>query len=101
MFNEMWTRIRIASKKERISYQSLASSIFRGFINEKQFCNIDFARQYWNNQIKDLNRCIQEEIGIYHQINYRIYRSWEDLEEYHINSINSLKKHIQNHEYQL
>lgn len=94
MFNEIWTKIRLASTCEHISYSSIASSIFRGFINEKQFSNIAFARQYWNNQISDLNRCIQEDIGIQHQINYRIYRSWEDLEDYHINGINTLKNNI-------
>ena len=94
MFNELWAKIRLASTEEHISYNSITSSIFRGFINEKHFSNIAFARQYWNNQILDLNRCIQEDVGIQHQINYRIYRSWEDLEDYHINGINALKNNI-------
>lgn len=94
MFNELWAKIRLASTEEHIFYNSITSSIFRGFINEKHFSNIAFARQYWNNQILDLNRCIQEEVGIQHQINYRIYRSWEDLEDYHINGINALKNNI-------
>ena len=94
MFNELWAKIRLASTEEYISYNSITSSIFRGFINEKHFSNIAFARQYWNNQILDLNRCIQEDVGIRHQINYRIYRSWEDLEDYHINGINTLKNII-------
>lgn len=94
MFNELWAKIRLASTEEHISYHSITSSIFRGFINEKHFSNIAFARQYWNNQILDLNRCIQEDVGIRHQINYRIYRSWEDLEDYHINGINTLKNII-------
>lgn len=94
MFNELWAKIRLASTEEHISYNSITSSVFRGFINEKHFSNIAFARQYWNNQILDLNRCIQEDVGIRHQINYRIYRSWEDLEDYHINGINTLKNII-------
>lgn len=94
MFNELWAKIRLASTEEHISYKSITSSVFRGFINEKHFSNIAFARQYWNNQILDLNRCIQEDVGIRHQINYRIYRSWEDLEDYHINGINTLKNII-------
>lgn len=94
MFNELWAKIRLASTEEHIFYNSITSSIFRGFINEKHFSNIAFARQYWNNQILDLNRCIQEDVGIQHQINYRIYRSWEDLEDYHINGINALKNNI-------
>lgn len=96
-FNDIWGKIRIASMDEHISYQSITSSIFRGFINEKQFSNIAFARQYWNEQITDLNRSIQEEIGIYHQINYRIYRSWEDLEDYHMNGVNKLRNNILNY----
>lgn len=97
LFNEIWNKIRTASMTEHIQYKPIASSVFRGFINEKQFCDIDFARQYWNNQIADLNRCIQEEIKIYHSVNYRIYRSWEDLEFYHINGINILKKQLENY----
>lgn len=99
-FNDIWGKIRIASMEEHISYNRIASSIFRGFINEKQFSNINFARQYWNEQITELNRCIQEKIGIYHPVNYRIYRSWEDLEDYHMSGINKLKN-ILNYGYQL
>lgn len=95
-FNDMWAKIREASMNEHIAYNHIASAVFRGFINEKHFSSIDFARQYWNSQIEDMNRCIQEEIGIYHPVNYRIYRSWEDLETYHINGINILRKNILN-----
>lgn len=95
LFYELWEKIRIASINEHIPrYPSIASSVFRGFINEKDFSSIDFARQHWNNKISDLNRCINEDINIYHTINYRIYRSWEDLEEYHIKGINTLRRNI-------
>ena len=95
LFYELWEKIRTASANEHIPrYTSIASSIFRGFINEKDFSSIDFARQFWNNKIADLNRCINEDVNIYHTINYRIYRSWEDLEDYHIKGINTLKSII-------
>ena len=95
LFYELWGKIRTASANEHIPhYTNIASSVFRGFINEKDFIGIDLARQYWNSKIADLNRCINEDVNIYHTINYRIYRSWEDLEDYHIKGINTLKSKI-------
>lgn len=95
LFYEIWEKIRLASMNEYIPYYNdITSSVFRGFINEKHFTNIDLARQHWGNATEGLNRCISEEIKIYHPINYRIYRSWEDLEEYHLKGINLLKKQV-------
>ena len=37
---------------------------------------------------------IQNKLSIYNSINYRIYRSWEDLESYHINGLRKLKDGI-------
>lgn len=50
----------------------------------------------WNEQIDKANKEIQKKLSIYHPVNYRIYRSWEDLELYHINGLRKLKKTVIN-----
>ncbi|MCD8177669.1 MAG: hypothetical protein LUE98_09655, partial [Tannerellaceae bacterium] len=77
--------------------------IFRGFLNEYKFRNIDQVRPMWNHIIDDINKEIQELRLIYHSINYRVYRSWEDLEAYHISGLKKLKQQIivNSHEFNL
>ncbi|MDR0751259.1 MAG: hypothetical protein LBF12_01535 [Christensenellaceae bacterium] len=96
LFNQLWDTIRHGyyKIKDRVYYARITSSIFRGFINEKDFINIDELRPQWNSRIDRINKDIQKKIAILHPINYRIYRSWEDLEDYHILGIQKLKKSI-------
>lgn len=95
LFEYMWEKIRIEYNVNYISrYKTIASSIFRGFINENNFREIDGIRPFWNNQIDLANKEIQDKLSVYHAINYRIYRSWEDLEAYHINGLKKLKQEI-------
>lgn len=95
LFNEMWTKIRNEySAKYSSDYQYVASSVFRGFLNEKNFKNIDEIRPEWNRCIDLVNKEISTQLSILHQVNYRIYRSWEDLEMYHINGLRKLKSLI-------
>lgn len=95
LFEYMWEKIRIEYNQNYISqYKTIASSIFRGFINENNFRGIDGVRPFWNDQIDKANKEIQEKLSVYHSINYRIYRSWEDLEVYHMNGLRKLKQEI-------
>lgn len=92
LFEYLWSQIRVEQRITYIAqYNSIASSIFRGFINEKDFKFIDKIRADWNTKIDVINKDIQRHLSIYHTINYRIYRSWEDLEDYHICGIQKLK----------
>ena len=95
LFDHLWNKIRAEySIKYLCHYNQITSSIFRGFINEHNFKNIDEIRPDWNNQIDEVNKSLQKHLSIYHSINYRIYRSWEDLEAYHILGIRKLKEKI-------
>lgn len=95
LFEFIWEKIKIEySIRYTRQYNQIASSIFRGFINERNFIGIDDVRAIWNKKIDNANKEIQKKLSIYHQVNYRIYRSWEDLELYHINGIRKLKKDI-------
>jgi len=91
-FDYLWEEIRKEySIKYISSYSTITSSIFRGFINEKNFKNINEIRSIWNKKIDNANRKISSNLSIYHQVNYRIYRSWEDLEDYHLSSLRKIK----------
>jgi hypothetical protein len=95
LFDHLWGKIRTEySIKYIYQYDQITSSIFRGFINEHNFKNIDEVRPDWNTKIDDANKSLQKYLSIYHPINYRIYRSWEDLEAYHILGIKKLKGKI-------
>ena len=92
LFCNIWDEIRRASQNAFIPYYGeISNSIFKGYINEKKFCEIDSARTYWNQTIDKANKEIGENLRIYNTINYRIYRSWEDLEEYHLKGMSRLK----------
>ncbi len=95
LFECMWEKIRIEYNQNYISrYTTIASSVFRGFINENNFRGVDAVRPFWNKQIDEANKEIQNKLSVYHTINYRIYRSWEDLEAYHINGLRKLKQEV-------
>ncbi|KAA6325568.1 hypothetical protein EZS27_025233 [termite gut metagenome] len=92
LFDHLWEKIRTeCSIKYIYQYEKITSSIFRGFINEHNFKNIDEIRPEWNARIDNTNKSLQKHLSIYHHVNYRIYRSWEDLEAYHILGIRKLK----------
>jgi hypothetical protein len=95
LFDYLWEKIRIEYSIKYIDqYEQITSSIFRGFINERNFKNISEVRPDWNARIDSANKSLQRHLSIYHPVNYRIYRSWEDLEAYHILGIKKLKEKI-------
>lgn len=95
LFEFIWEKLRDEYSIKYIhNYNTIASSIYRGFINEKNFISIDEVRPIWNDKINNANKEIQNKLSIYNSINYRIYRSWEDLESYHINGLRKLKDGI-------
>ncbi|MBW0257409.1 MULTISPECIES: hypothetical protein [Bacillus] len=75
-------------------YKEISSGIFNGFISKNTLENIPSIRKVWNERIRATKRELKEKAKFRHPINFRIYRSWEDLEEYHVKGINKLKKAI-------
>ncbi len=68
-------------------YQQLTNSVFRGYIDEKFLSGIDDIRTVWQDMKAPTNKSLQDKLSVIHPINYRIYRSWEDLEEYQLSGI--------------
>lgn len=69
----------------------MTASIFRGYINDKVLIEIPSIRTEWLAVVAPINKLLQDELMIVHPITYRIYRSWEDLEEYQIIGIEKTK----------
>ena len=71
-----------------------AKAVFRGFIGSQSLLNQSELRKIWDDDTRGINKEIQDKVGIVHPVTYRIYRSWEDLEEYQIYSIKKARKEL-------
>lgn len=93
LYQHYWNKMRQTEKIQyKRFYQQLTASIFRGYINDKVLMEIPLIRAEWLSVVSPINRLLQDELKIVHPITYRIYRSWEDLEEYQIIGIEKTKK---------
>ena len=94
-FQELWNVFRKEYCRRYIRpYNEIASSVFRGFINEDVLSEVPEIRRVWQEKVNGANLILKNDIPIRHQINYRIYRSWEDLQEYHINGVRKAKEKL-------
>ena len=73
-------------------YKYISRGIYRGYINEKYLTLIDGCRKEWNEKAAKSKKILRSDLYIKPEITYRLYRSWEDFEEYHIQSINEIKR---------
>lgn len=95
LFETIWNQIRISKKSDYVPrYQKIACDVFNGYINDKDFKEIESMRKLWEEKISNSNIKMQDDLSISHPISYRIYRSWEDLEEYQLGGIKLLKEEV-------
>ncbi|MGV7115068.1 hypothetical protein [Paenibacillus kyungheensis] len=88
LFNDIWKAMRKHKSNYYMSnYSRVASSVFLGYINDKDFLNVPNFNSEIEFMINNTNKELIEELSIIHPVSYRIYRSWEDLEEYQLTSI--------------
>ena len=76
-------------------YNHLTESIFRGYINEKDLQKVQGLCEEWAELVRPINVALQDELGFIHPITYRVYRSWEDLEEYQIIGILKARRSLE------
>ena len=96
LYQYYWNKLRGTEKIQyRGIYKQLTASIFRGYINDKTLMEIPAIRSEWLSVVSPINKILQDELMIVHPISYRIYRSWEDLEEYQIIGIEKGKKSLE------
>ena len=58
---------------------------------DKNLQKIDNIREEWDDMISPINLMLQDKLRFEHPITYRIYRSWDDLEEYQMLGINKAR----------
>lgn len=95
LFHEYWALFRRSYKTQyEKTYSYLYRELYRGFINEKDILAVDGCRRRWLDLVQVTKKNIRQELMIEHEISYRLYRSWDDFEEYNLQSIKQLKRGI-------
>ena len=56
---------------------------------------INGLQEEWTAIVDPINIQLQDKLRFEHPITYRIYRSWEDLEEYQIEGIKKAKHQLE------
>lgn len=97
IFDKFWKTFRDAYNiTNKWVYKYISREIYRGYINERNINEIEQCRVIWKDISNEATRKLKQNMYFKHDINYRLYRSWEDFEEYNIESINDLKRSIVN-----
>ena len=94
-FQMYWDLFRLSySEVNKRHYGKITRAIYRGYINEKHLTLIDGCRKQWNEKAAKSKKTLRDELYIKPEITYRLYRSWEDFEEYHIQSLKDIRREI-------
>lgn len=72
-------------------FKRVSSSIYKGFINDKDIREIPEMRKKWDERADATTANLQRKLLIAHPITFRLYRNWDDLKEYQLNGIRALK----------
>jgi len=94
LFHHYWDIFRYSySNVNTHRYRSSISlGIYRGYIGEYDLNWVDQCRIQWTPLASASKKALYNDLYIKHSVNYRLYRSWEDLEDYHIQSIDRIKR---------
>lgn len=97
MYSDIWNTYReIASESHLKGYSSKCSNIFNGFISLKDTDSTygKFVLEDWQRKVNTFKAELQLRFNIHHEVNYRIYSSWETVQDYHIKGITKLKESL-------
>lgn len=95
IFDRLWKEFRKAYDVTNQRYYSYISrEIYRGYINDKNINLIEPCRLFWKNMSIESTKKLKQNMYFKHDISYRVYRSWEDFEEYNLGSIKMLKEEV-------
>ena len=96
LFTQIWDQLRDIKNVylNGFYYKNLSKSIFKGFVNEKDLLRFEEIKKHWCGIIDYSNIKLQDELSFIHPITYRIYRYWDDLEDYQVYSISKASKKL-------
>lgn len=98
IFEKFWKLFRINySTKYSYLYRGAGTKsgifceVYRGYINEKSITSIGECRKPWLDLCGESKMILRDKLFIKNEVTYRIYRSWEDFEEYNLKNISKIK----------
>lgn len=93
LFHDYWDIFRSSySDINSYHYKYISRGIYRGYISEFHLSIIDECRKHWSSIASSSKKALHSDLYIKHDISYRLYRSWEDFEEYHIQALEKIKR---------
>lgn len=97
LYQQFWSELRRIKGlwHNKFYYNHLTESIFRGYINDGDLQKIKGVSEVWDDMVRPINVLLQDKLGFVHPITYRLYRSWEDLEEYQLIAISKAKSSLE------
>lgn len=96
LYEKYWNLLRhVKGIQYKRYYNNLTASIFRGYINDKDLAEIKGISREWDDLVRPINVELQDQLGFVHPITYRVYRSWDDLEDYQLGGIAKARKALE------
>jgi len=93
LFCKYWRMLREFSSVSLMTYYpTISSSIYNGYISHMALENIPELRREHRELKQKSNRLLRADLEVSHEVKYRIYRSWADVQDYHIGGINKIRK---------
>lgn len=93
LFNEYWMKLRKSFRPDYMEmYHHIYQDLYRGYISERNILNVDGCRKEWNELSSISKKELSTKLFIKNEISFRLYRSWEDFEEYNLQNIKKIKK---------
>lgn len=92
LFNQSWQAFLSLHLRSYLPvYGPIAKNIFKGFVSLKEIDTRNDFFNEWSRKVEPLKKDLQTIFNIPHEINYRIYDSWESVENYHLLGLRVLK----------
>lgn len=97
-FDKLWNAYLEMFYKQVVipEYDSVSKSVFKKFISLKEPTQKHKDIKDWLKLVEPLVKDLQLFFGVERDINYRIYSSWESVENYHYFGINQFKNFVIN-----
>ncbi len=93
LFQMFWDLLRKSYKsKYGALYQHIPTAIYRGYIDEYNLLEIEGCRKTWKDISVNSKKSLHNNLYIKHDIAYRLYRRWDDFEDYHISSLKKIMR---------
>lgn len=97
VFRKSWDAFLDLYDRRRLyrRYQFITGDIFRRFVSLKETDSSNQFFRDWSAKVDPMMKDLQLIYSVKHDINYRIYESWEAVEHYHCQGLKKLQQIVQ------